>query len=163
MSHTGHDETLRNHQGLAACRIATHRRRTVRILLVDDRESDVELCLQELKRMDFAVSSNWVQTPAEFAERLRTQSYDVIVCDYSMPGWTGMEALELLHQANQEIPFILATSTLDGTMTDAFIRKGAFDCVDKNRLNRLPLAVALAVEEKTRHEERNHAEMALRH
>ena len=44
-----------------ARRIATHRRRIVRILFVDDKESDVELCLQELKRMDFAVSSDWVQ------------------------------------------------------------------------------------------------------
>jgi len=85
------------------------------------------------------------------------------VCDYSMPGWTGMEALELLNQVNQEIPFILATGILDEDMTDAFIQKGAFDCVDKNRLNRLPLAVALAVEEKTRREERNHAEKELRH
>ena len=52
-----------------------------------------------------------------------------------------MEAIEVLHQVNQEIPFILATSTLDEDMTDAFIRKGAFDCVEKDRLNRLPLAV----------------------
>ena len=40
---------------------------------------------------------------------------------------------------------------------------GAFDCIDKNRLNRLPLAVALAVEDTTRREERNHAEKQLRH
>jgi diguanylate cyclase (GGDEF)-like protein/PAS domain S-box-containing protein len=113
--------------------------------------------------MDFAVSADWVQAPAEFAERLRTQTYDVIVCDYSMPSWTGMEALEHLRQANPEIPFILVTSILDEDMTDAFIRKGAFDCVDKNRLNRLPLAVALAVEETTRREERDHAEKELRH
>ncbi len=135
----------------------------VRILFVDDRESDVELCLHELKRMDIAVSADWVKFPAEFGERLRTQSYDVIVCDYSLTGWTGMEALELLHKANQKIPFILATNALEEDMTDAFIRKGAFDCVDKNRLNRLPLAVAMAVEEKTRREERNHAEQELRH
>jgi diguanylate cyclase (GGDEF)-like protein/PAS domain S-box-containing protein len=135
----------------------------VNILFVDDRESDVDLCLHELKRVDFAVSADWVRLSAEFEERLRTQSYDVIVCDSSMPNWTGMEALELVHQLNQEIPFILATSTLDETMTDAFIRKGAFDCVNKNRLNRLPLAVALAVEEKTRREERNKAEQELRH
>ena len=113
--------------------------------------------------MDFAVSADWVQAPAEFEERLRTQAYDVIVCDYSMPDWTGMEALEILNQSKQEIPFILATSALDEVMTDAFIRKGAFDCVDKNRLNRLPLAVALAVEEKTRREERNHVENKLKH
>jgi diguanylate cyclase (GGDEF)-like protein/PAS domain S-box-containing protein len=148
---------------IAARRIATHRRQVVRILFVDDREDDVELCLQELKRMDFAVSADWVQVPAEFTNRLRTQSYDVIVCDSSMPSWTGMDALELLHQAKQEIPFILATSTLDEAVTDAFLRKGAFDWVDKNRLNRLPLAVALAVEEKNRREERDHAEKELRH
>ena len=74
-----------------------------------------------------------------------------------------MEALELLQQTNQDIPFILATGNLEEDMTDAFMRKGAFDCVDKNRLNRLPLAVALAVEEKSRREERNHAEKELRH
>jgi PAS domain S-box-containing protein len=113
--------------------------------------------------MDFAVSSDWVQGAEEFRERLRTQSYDAIVCDYSMPSWTGMEALEFLQQSNRDIPFILATSILEEHMTDAFMRKGAFDCVDKNRLNRLPLAVALAVEEKTRREERNHAQKELRH
>src|ERR1700730_2276133 len=91
MSHMVQSETQRNHQIVAVRRIATHRRRMVRILFVDDRESDVELCLQELKRMDFAVSADWVQVPAEFAERLRTQSYDAIVCEYSMKGWTGME------------------------------------------------------------------------
>src|SRR5579864_1462340 len=163
MTSLSQNETHLNHQCPAARRIATHRRRIVRILFVDDKESDVERCLHELKHMDFAVSADWVQTPAEFAERLRSQSYDVIVSDYSMPSWTGMEALEHLRQVNQEIPFILATRNLDEGMTDAFIRKGAFDCVDKNRLNRLPLAVALALEEKTRREERDHAEKELRH
>ena len=162
MPHPARHEANRNHQSFPAHRIPTHRRRIVRILFVDDKESDVELCLQELKRMDFAISSDWVQAPDEFGKRLRTQSYDVIVCDYSMSEWTGMEALELLNQANHEIPFILATSILEEEMTDAFIRKGAFDCIDKNRLNRLPLAVAMAVEEKTRREERTHAEKELR-
>jgi len=74
-----------------------------------------------------------------------------------------MGALELLHQMNQETPFILATSTLDEDLRDTFMRKGAFDCVDRNRLDRLPLAVALAVEEKTRRQERDHVEKELRH
>ncbi len=163
MLHTVQKEKHVKHQILGARRMATHRRRIVRILFVDPKESDVELCLQELKRMDFAVSADRVQTPKEFEKRLRAQSYDVIVCDNSMPGWTGMEALDLLHKVNHEIPFILATRILEEDMTEFFMRKGAFDCVDKNRLNRLPLAVALAVEEKTRGEERNHAEKELRH
>lgn len=149
MPHLSRSETNQNLQGFATRRIATHRRRMVRILFVDDKESDVELCLQELKRMDFAVSSDWVQTTAEFRKRLRTQSYDVIVCDYSMPDWTGMEALEILNHTDQQIPFILATRFLEEDITDAFIGKGAFDCIDKGRLNRLPLAVAMAVEENS--------------
>jgi diguanylate cyclase (GGDEF)-like protein/PAS domain S-box-containing protein len=163
MSNLVQNETQRSHDGFVARHIATHRRRIVRILFVDDKKSDVELCLQELKRMDFAVSMDWAQTPEEFAECLRTESHDLVVCDYSMPGWTGIEALDLLRRANQDIPFILVSSILDEDITDAFIRHGAFDCVDKNRLNRLPLAVGLAIEEKTRREERNHAEKELKH
>ncbi len=156
-------QTFQQHPIQAAHRIPTHRRRKVRILFVDDKEADVELSLHELKRMDFAVSADWVQAQDEFRERLRTQSYDAIVCDYSMPTWTGMEALEFLNQMHGETPFILASRILDEDMANAFILKGAFDCVDKNRLNRLPLAVALAVEEKTWREERNNAEKELRH
>jgi diguanylate cyclase (GGDEF)-like protein/PAS domain S-box-containing protein len=86
---------------------------------------------------------------------LSTQRYDVIVSDYSMSSWTGMEVLELLHRSHQETPFILTMGTLNDETKDGFIRKGAFDCVDKNRLDRLPLAVALAMQEKTRRQERN--------
>jgi diguanylate cyclase (GGDEF)-like protein/PAS domain S-box-containing protein len=157
------NETQWDRQGHSGRSSLTNRQQTVRILFIDDKRSDVELCLHELKRMDFAVFSDWVQDPGEFSNRLSMQSYDAIVCDYSMPTWTGMEALDLLHQANREIPFILTTGILDEAMTEAFMQKGAFDCIDKNCLNRLPLAVALAVQDNTRREERNHAEKQLRH
>src|SRR5580658_7991491 len=119
MTHLSQNETHLNRQSPVARRVATHRRRIVRILFVDQKESDVELCLHELKRMDFAVSSDWVQFPAEFRERLRAQSYDVIVCDYTLPGWTGMEAFDLLKQSNVDIPFVLSASHLDETTVDA--------------------------------------------
>src|ERR1700722_2656464 len=128
MLHPAQNAKRLNSPILGARLIATHRRRMVRILFVNDKEDDVDLCLRELKRMDFAVASDWVRATAEFRDRLRTQSYDVVVCDYSMPGWTGLEALELLQESNRDIPFILATRTLDEEMTDAFMRKGAFDC-----------------------------------
>jgi diguanylate cyclase (GGDEF)-like protein/PAS domain S-box-containing protein len=163
MAHPAQDKSRQNYQSLAVHRSATHQQQIVRILFVDDKESDVELLLRELKRMDLAISSDWVQAPAQFRERLCTQSYDVIVCDSSMPNWTGMEALELLKEMNQEIPFILVSGILGEDMADAFVQKGAFDCVDENRLDRLPLAVAMAVQGKKWREERNHAEKELRH
>jgi diguanylate cyclase (GGDEF)-like protein/PAS domain S-box-containing protein len=163
MANVTQNETPQNHQRFIARRVATHRQRIVRILFVDDKHSDVDLCLQELKRMDFAVSKDWVRGREEFVERLRTQSYDAIVCDYALPDWTGMEALDLLRQVDQNVPFILVSSTLEEHVTEAFIRKGAFDCVHMNRLNRLPLAVALALEENARRDERSRAENALKH
>jgi diguanylate cyclase (GGDEF)-like protein/PAS domain S-box-containing protein len=157
------NEIAPNHQFPSSHQLATQRRRVVRILFVNEKRSGVQLCLNELKRMDFAVSSDRVKTAEDFQEQLRTKTYDVIVCEYSMPNWTGLEALEILQESKQDIPFILATSVLEGKMADVFLRGGAFDCLDKNRLNRLPLAVALAVEGKRRREEQNHAEKQLRH
>jgi CheY-like chemotaxis protein len=68
-----------------------------------------------------------VHTAKEFAERLRSQPYDVILADYSMPNWTGMQALELLQQQGQMIPFILVTRVLDEEKADEFIKGGASD------------------------------------
>jgi diguanylate cyclase (GGDEF)-like protein/PAS domain S-box-containing protein len=157
------NETLQMHNDSAPGRVAAHRLRIAQILFVDDNGLDVAFSLQELKRMDFVVSADWVQGQLAFKEQLRMQSYDAIVCDYSMLGWTGMDAFEVLQEVSQGTPFILVSSILDEDVTDAFMRKGAFDCIDKHHLNRLPLAVAMAVQEKNRREERNHAEKVLRH
>jgi len=152
-----------NQRFLSSRYLATQWRRVVRILFASDKKASVELCLQELKRMDFAVFSVRVQTAADFQEQLRTKIYDVIICESSMSNWTGLEALELLQQSKRDIPFILFASILDKSIADEFIQNGAFDCLDKSRLERLPLSVALAVERKKRRDEQDHAEEKLRH
>jgi diguanylate cyclase (GGDEF)-like protein/PAS domain S-box-containing protein len=144
--------------------LAAHRRRIIRILFVNDNSNttDVELCLQELKRAQFAVCADVVHTPQEFAERLRGQTYDVVLVAYTTPNRVE-QPLELLRQEEREIPFILVTSFLDEEIIEEFVKKGACDCVDRNHLARLPLAVALAVEEKTLREDRNRTEKQLLH
>ena len=117
----------------------------IRVLMVDDNLADVELCLQELKRAQFAISVDLVRTPADFTDRLGTESYDVVLSDVMVHGWTGLQALALLQEHEQEIPFILVTKSLETEIVDEFMRKGASDCVDKARLGRLPLAVAITV------------------
>jgi len=121
------------------------------------------LCLQELKRAQFAISADVVKTPADFIERLQKECYDVVLAATSMPEWTGLQALALLHQQEQEIPFILVTKPLGTEIVDEFMRKGASDCVDKTRLVRLPLAVAIAVERTAQRGEQDRVEKALRH
>ena len=156
-------ETLQDHRGPAQRSLPTHRRRMIRALIVDDDLADVELCLQELKRAQFAISADVVKTRADFIERLRMERYDVVLADTAGAEWTGLQALALLQEQEQEIPFILVTKPLETDVVDEFMRKGASDCVDKTRLVRLPLAVAVAVERTTQRGEQDRVEKALRH
>jgi DNA-binding NtrC family response regulator len=75
-----------------------------------------------------------------------------------MRKWTGMQALELLQEHDREVPFILVAPNPDDETLAEYMLNGATDCVDKNRPNLLPLAVALAVEERRLRAERNRAE-----
>ena len=68
------NETGQVHHALAARSVATYRRRIVKLLIAHDHAADVEPWLQELKRVQFAVSAEVVQTPETFAARLRTQA-----------------------------------------------------------------------------------------
>ena len=163
MPHLAQNETHQEHRGFAARGLAAHRRRMIRILIVDDDLAEVDLCLQELKRAQFAISADVVQTAAEFSNRLRKQPYDVVLADTAVPEWTGLQALSLLQQQEQEIPFILVTKHLETKIVDEFMKKGASDCVDKARLAHLPLAVAIAVERISLHGEQDRVEKELRH
>ncbi len=141
---------------------AIYRRRTVRLLVAHDRLSDVDLWLQELKRVQFAVSAEVVQTPQEFAVRLGTQRYDVVLATGEIPNWTGAQILELLKLQDTDIPFIYLGTENEKDVIEECIAQGASDCVYRNRLARLPVAVAIAVEQKSLREERNRAEAELR-
>lgn len=163
MQHIAQKETQQDHGGPAQQSLPAHRRRMIRALIVDDDLADVELYLQELKKAQFAISADVVKTRADFLERLQKERYDVVLADTDAADWTGLEALALLQEQNQEIPFILVTKTLETDLVDEFMRNGASDCVDKARLVRLPLAVAVAVERTTQRGEQDRVEKALRH
>jgi diguanylate cyclase (GGDEF)-like protein/PAS domain S-box-containing protein len=135
----------------------------IRALIVDDDLADVELCLQELKKAQFAISADVVKTREDFLERLKKERYDVVLADTDAADWTGLQALALLQEQDLEIPFILLTKPLETELVDEFMRKGASDCVDKARLVRLPLAVAVAVERTAQRGEQDRVEKALRH
>ena len=156
-------ETQQDRGGPAQQCLPAHRRRMIRALIVDDDLADVELYLQELKKAQFAISADVVKTRADFLERLQKERYDVVLADTDAADWTGLQALALLQEQDQEIPFILVTKTLETELVDEFMRNGASDCVDKARLVRLPLAVAVAVERRAQRGEQDRVERALRH
>jgi diguanylate cyclase (GGDEF)-like protein/PAS domain S-box-containing protein len=158
-----HKDTQQDHGGPAQQSLPAHRRRMIRALIVNDDLADVELYLQELKKAQFAISADVVNTRADFVERLQKERYDVVLADRIAADWTGLQALALLQEQDREIPFILVTKPLETELVDEFMRKGASDCVDKARLVRLPLAVAVAVERTAQRGEQDRVEKALRH
>lgn len=156
-------ETPANQRGQGHRNLPAHRRRMIRVLFVDNDLAGVELCLQELKKAQFAISADVVKTQADFIERLQKESYDVVLAAASVNGWTGLQALSVLQEEGQEIPFILVAKDLETEIIEEYMRKGASDCVDKTRLVSLSLAIAIAVERTAQRLEQDRVEKALRH
>ncbi len=120
----------------------------IRVLHVEDNELDAELVAQSLRKGGFSFSVVVVQTEAEFERELRLQSPDVVIADYNLPQWEGIEALEVLRRAGLDIPLILVSGALGDVTAVECIKRGATDYVLKDGLARLPEAVRRALQER---------------
>jgi diguanylate cyclase (GGDEF)-like protein/PAS domain S-box-containing protein len=135
----------------------------VRILFVHRSIAEVERCLFELKRVRFTVSSDVVVTPEQFAGRLRSQLFDLIVAEYPSTNWQETQALDLLGQMKKDIPLIFLVHGMKRETAAEFILKGAADCIEVESLGHLPVAVHRALAEKALRDQRDRAEKELRH
>ena len=133
----------------------------LRVLLVEDNPSDVELVLLTLRKDGFEVSNDVVQTAEEFAARIQTGNYDLILADYNLPQWRGMEALDILCRENLDVPLIVVTGYLGEEKAVECIKQGATDCVLKDHLARLPPSVRRALQEKRLRDQRRQSEKEL--
>jgi diguanylate cyclase (GGDEF)-like protein/PAS domain S-box-containing protein len=133
------------------------------ILFVHSHVAEVDRCLQELNRVHFTVSAEIVVTPEEFTERLRSRAYDLVVAEYPSPDWRETQALELLHESKRQVPLIFVGGTLQRETVAEFITKGAYDCIGMDHLGHLPVAVHRALDEKALRDERDRAQIGLRH
>ena len=131
------------------------------VLLVEDNPADAELVLHELRRGGFEVACDVVQTAAEFSRKLESRTPDVVLADYNLGSWRGMEALEILAQAGLDIPMILVSGALGDVTAVECIKQGVTDYVLKDSLTRLPASVRRALEERQVRKERRQAEAEL--
>ncbi|MGB7548855.1 MAG: EAL domain-containing protein [Terracidiphilus sp.] len=134
----------------------------LRILCAEDVPEDAELYLHTLRKAGYQIVADVVSTREEFVRKLESGSYDVILSDYRIPGWSGAEALEDLKQSAKDIPFLLVTGTIGEEAAAEFLKQGAADYILKDRPTRLPDAVRRALEEKALREERARAEESLK-
>ena len=120
----------------------------LRALVLDDARDDAELVLRELKRQGFAVEATIVSERGAFEKAARDGGFDVILSDYRLPGWTGLDALRIVKEFGRDIPFLLITGTLGEEAAVECIKQGVSDYVLKDNLERLPLALNRALNEK---------------
>ncbi|GAB4248495.1 MAG: hypothetical protein Kow00129_09230 [Thermoleophilia bacterium] len=134
----------------------------LRVLLVEDSPDDAEMLLIEMRRSGYEPISERVQTAADLAEALDRSPWDIILADYSMPGFTGLEALHLVQERGLDIPLIIVSGTVGEELAVEAMAAGAADYLLKDRLARLAPAIRRAMESAALRRERRHAEQQLR-
>ncbi len=133
----------------------------LRFLLLEDSLADSELILHELKVGGFQFTSETVQSPEQFRQSVRAVRPDIILADYNLGDWRGLDALAILREEGLEIPLILVTGALGEMTAVDCIKQGAADYVLKGSLARLPLAIRRTLQEEGLRELREQAEKDL--
>ena len=123
----------------------TPRATSLRVLWVEDEPAHVEMGVSFLQRGGFNVQVETVATREAFQQYVQGGTFDVVIADYELPGWNGLEALDLLRKTDVHTPFILLTGRLPEETALECIEKGITDYVLKDHLARLSIAVRLAL------------------
>ncbi|MDR7415057.1 MAG: HD domain-containing phosphohydrolase [Armatimonadota bacterium] len=134
----------------------------LRVLCVEDVEDDAVLLARLLQRSGWTVRWHRVDSAASLAEALRAEAWDVVLCDYRMPGFNAHEALRIVRAHDPDLPFLVVSGTVGEELAVEMMRAGANDYVMKDNLTRLPAAIARELREAEVRRARRQAEAQAR-
>jgi signal transduction histidine kinase len=137
-------------------------KKEIRILLLEDDAADAELTRFALKKGGFSFSLERVETKDDYIKALEENPPELILSDYSLPGFNGHAALEIALEKRPEAPFIFVTGTMGEEVAIETLKGGATDYVLKTRLSRLIPAVERALREASERAEHRRAAEQLR-
>ncbi|NVN89306.1 MAG: PAS domain S-box protein [Desulfuromonadales bacterium] len=130
-------------------------------LIVEDNEDDAMLVALSLRRSGYELTFERVDTPESMNEALDRQSWDVILVDYRMPRFSGLDAMRIVQEKNLDIPVILVSGVIVEEKAIEAMRQGACDCIKKDNLDRLLPTVDRELAAARERRERRQAEQAL--
>lgn len=137
--------------------------RSLRVLIVEDSEEDALLLLRELRRGGYDPASTRVYTEDDMRAALDRGTWDIVVCDHSMPAFDSSGALGVLHERGYlDIPFMIVSGNIGEEAAVAAMRLGAHDYFMKDNLARLNTAIDRELREAENRRERRRAREALR-
>jgi len=122
---------------------------------------DAAMLVDQLRIAGFDPKWKRVETEADYVAELKN-SPDLIISDYSMPQFSGLEAVKLLRKSGLNIPFILISGTVGEEVAVEAMKHGASDYLLKDRVVRLGLAVEQALEKSRLQQERKKTEVEIK-
>ena len=117
----------------------------LKVLLVEDSPSDAELVLRSLRELPHAVEHTRVASADTMREALAEFAPDLILSDFSMPGFSGQEALEIASEHAPDVPLVFVSGRSGEELAIEALQRGAIDYVLKDNLRRLPSSVIRAL------------------
>jgi len=115
--------------------------KVINVLVVEDSESDTQLLLAELRRNGYEARHRRVETSKDLQNAIEQNEWDVVVSDYTMPQFSGSEALKLVNDFKRDIPFIFVSGTHGEEAAVRMMKAGADDYIVKGNLSRLVPAI----------------------
>ncbi|MFZ4774327.1 MAG: PAS domain-containing protein [Terrimicrobiaceae bacterium] len=134
----------------------------LRALIAEDSEEDTLLLLRELKRGGYEVTHERVETPEGLRAALAHGPWEILLCDYTFPRFSGKEALQIFKESGLDLPFIYVSGTIGEEAAVEAMKAGAHDYVMKNRISRLCPAVERELREAVERQVGRAAENAMR-
>ncbi|MEZ5071680.1 MAG: response regulator [Bacteroidales bacterium] len=129
--------------------------------MVEDSPEDAELAIMSLESHGYEVESRRVTEVSGFLREIKDDAWDLILCDYNLPGFSGTEALHLYRESGLDIPFILLSGNIGEETAVQAMKNGAHDYILKANLARLVPAVEREIKEYGHRQELARAEREL--
>lgn len=133
----------------------------LRILQIEDSEDDAALILREVRKCGQELDAVRVETAADLQTALIRDDWDLILSDYALPHFNGLDALELLKAAKRDIPFIVVSGAIGEETAVLLMRAGACDYVSKEKLGRIVPVIKRELADAEIRRQRQLAELAL--
>ncbi|HUC84014.1 MAG TPA: PAS domain S-box protein, partial [Candidatus Acidoferrales bacterium] len=134
----------------------------MRILHLEDNPADAMLVRDQFANDELAAEVRHVDTREGFISALEEGHWDLVIADYKLPGYNGLDALKRVRKRFPNLPFILMSGTIGEQAAIDSLKAGATDYILKQKRDRLPAAVRRAVAEATERARRQAAEEDLR-
>jgi PAS domain S-box-containing protein len=131
------------------------------LLIVEDTAEDAELALIRLRSEGFKFNWQRVETKQDYLRELAKHP-DLILADWSLPQFSGMNALKLMKEQNLDIPFVIVSGNIGEEAAVEAMREGAYDYVLKDRPDRLGQSIRNALEQKELRDIQKQAQIDLR-